>query len=92
MNHTISGNNFHGNYSITLRGPATGFILSKSQQRKYETALCGMSDCTCGGAYGGGYGAGTDIGSAGVEESNYDELRLIPAGFIDAPANAGAWE
>ena len=77
MIHTISGNNFHGNFEVRLRGPAGGFVLSLAQARKYSAAVCGVSDCTCGGSTQ--YGDGLDDGSASVEQSNYDELTLIPA-------------
>ena len=75
INHIVSGNNFHGDYSITLRGPADGFALSKAQARKYRNALCGFSGCTCGG----GYGDGPDADSAIVQATNWDELSLAPA-------------
>jgi len=32
--HHASGNNFHGQWSITLRGPAEGFALSPGQMRE----------------------------------------------------------
>ena len=75
INHVISGNNFHGNYRFTLRGPAEGFILSASQKRKYNSNLCGYSDCTCGG----GYGDGPDEDSAKITQINWDDLSLIPS-------------
>lgn len=78
INHVISGNNFHGNYRIVLRGPKDGFILSKTQAKKYTNALCGMSDCTCGG----GYGDGPDSGSPGVRQTGYDELYLDAIGDL----------
>lgn len=55
MIHTISGHNFHGRFVVQLRGPKEGFALSDSQRRKLDKALCGMSDCCCGGGYGDGY-------------------------------------
>jgi len=39
MTHTISGNNFHGNYSVNLRGPAGGFILSPHQIQRLSRAM-----------------------------------------------------
>ena len=76
MIHTISGNNFHGNYSVNMRGPKDGFILSPSQVRRHRYAAvpCSGGDCTCGG----GYGEGLDDGSARIEPRGY-ELELIPA-------------
>ena len=59
---TVSGHNFHGYYSVTFRGDPRGFVLSDSQSRRYRKALCGMSDCTCGG----GYGDGPDSDSASI--------------------------
>lgn len=75
MIHIISGNNFHGNYVVRLRGPRNGFILSAAQVRKYDNAICGISDCTCGG----GCGDGLDDGSARVEQVDWDKMSLIPA-------------
>jgi len=77
MNHEISGGNFHGEYRITLRGPAEGFRLSKSQERKVDRKLCGISDCKCGG----GYGRGADEDSA-LLEGDYDRTFLIPLSEI----------
>ena len=77
MKHTISGNNFHGDYSINFYGEAEGFILSKSQERKLWRALCGIEDCKCGG----GYGDGIDRESADYENEYYEDgphIRLIP--------------
>ena len=80
IKHTISGNNFHGNYSVTLIGPKDGFTLSASQLRKYRKELCGMSDCKCGG----GYGTGLDSGSPHIEldynsRTGEDIAKLVPA-------------
>ncbi|MBI4695562.1 MAG: hypothetical protein HY749_16215 [Gammaproteobacteria bacterium] len=76
MKHTISGHNFHGRYGITLVGPAEGFVLSRSQTRRVERALCPSApDCKCGG----GYGDGPDADSARLEPYGYDKLRLVPA-------------
>ena len=77
MIHTISGNNFHGNYSVNLRGPKDGFILSASQVRRYMYVAvpCSGGDCVCGG----GYGEGLDDGSARIAQRGYNELELIPA-------------
>lgn len=74
MNHIIIGNNFHGDYSITLRGPKIGFTLSTSQVKKYNDAMCGRSDCHCGGSYG----TGADSGSATIAQAGWDSLELIP--------------
>ena len=74
INHKISGHNFHGRYSLVLRGPAEGFALSEGQSRRYGEALCGMSDCQCGG----GYGDGPDSCSA-IITADGDILRLVPA-------------
>ena len=74
MKHTISGNNFHGNYSINFYGEKEGFILSKSQERKLNNALCGIETCKCGG----GYGDGIDDDSASWEYVGHGETRLIP--------------
>ena len=78
ITHIVSGNNFHGDYSVSLRGAPDGFILSKAQARKYTKALCGMSDCICGG----GYGDGPDEGSARVYQTGYDELYLDTSGEL----------
>ena len=40
-------NDFH-NTQATLRVIPEGDLLSPSQQRRAEKALCGMADCTCG--------------------------------------------
>jgi hypothetical protein len=76
--HTISGHNFHGRYTLQLRGPAEGFQLSASQAKKWEKTLCGFSDCTCGG----GYGDGPDDDAAWIEWSGAveDTYYLHPAG------------
>jgi len=86
MNHIISGGNFHGEFRIVLRGPAGGFVLSKSQERKLDRALCGISDCKCGG----GYGRGADWDSAETEMSDDGGLRLVPA--LDIAARAAREE
>ena len=80
--HIISGGNFHGEYRIVVIGPAEGFIISESQGRRISKALCGMSDCKCGGGYGRGY----DSNSAKIIYDDYDSKtgkqigRIIPAG------------
>ena len=56
MMHEISGHNFHGSYSLRLRGPAEGFVLSDGQARRYRRELCSNLDCQCGGGYGDGPG------------------------------------
>lgn len=80
MMHEIRGRNFHGAYSLRLRGPAEGFVLSKAQARRYQRELCPFADCTCGG----GYGEGPDRDSATVERdfarNGENILRLVPAG------------
>jgi hypothetical protein len=73
--HTISGNNFHGNYQLQLRGSAEGFELSPAQVRRWRQTLCGFSDCCCGG----GYGTGVDADSASIDEIDYDRWHLTPA-------------
>lgn len=70
IKHKISGNNFHGNFSIVFIGPVNGFELSEKQQSQYAKKLCPSRDCTCGGGYGTGY----DSGSARVVSG-----KLIPA-------------
>jgi len=62
MMHNVSGQNFHGPYSLKLRGPANGFVLSGPQGYRYQQALCGVAECKCGG----GYGEGPDRDSARV--------------------------
>ena len=94
MIHEVSGHNFHGHYSFTLRGPAEGFILSESQRRKVDRELCGLSDCECGGGYGEGlapdsarlmYWAGVrewdveDIPMAICRDAEDHDLILLPA-------------
>lgn len=49
MRHVIKGISFHGRYCLILIGPAEGFVLSAGQANKYQTALCGVDDCQCGG-------------------------------------------
>jgi hypothetical protein len=75
IKHTISGNNFHGDYSVKVVGDEDGFALSKSQIRRIEGALCGVYDCKCGG----GYGNGRDHGSARMEQVDWDIRWLVPA-------------
>ena len=85
--HIISGGNFHGEYSFTLRGPAEGFRLSKNQERKVDKKLCGIPDCKCGG----GYGRGADEDSARLE-GDYDRTFLItPAEIQQRRAAEAAW-
>lgn len=67
MNHTVSGHNFHGYYSVTVRAPKEGGPLSERQLNKIYTALCGMNDCTCGG----GYGDGPDEDSATIDQEGF---------------------
>ena len=69
--HTYSGNSFHGNWSVKLRGPAAGFTLSPSQQRRAASAACGITDCVCAGNYGGGL----DITSCRID---WDTAELVP--------------
>jgi hypothetical protein len=72
MLHRISGRNFHGSYSITLQGPAEGFVLSDGQTRRYHHKMCPFDSCACGG----GYGTGADPDSA---------LMVCPASIDDVP-------
>jgi len=74
MIHTISGNNFHGDYLVCVRGPATGFVMSARQVRKVSRALCDYESCQCGG----GYGTGPDEGSARMVQADYDKFELVP--------------
>ena len=62
MTYTIKGSNFHGPFEVRFRGPSGGFRLSQTQERRLWDALCGISDCVCGGAVS--YGDGLDIDSA----------------------------
>lgn len=87
MIHTVSGSNFHGPYSIKLRGPADGFILSDRQMSKVHDTLCGIGSCVCGGSLR--YGDGPDwCGGARIARANVAvpygtnpwPLALIPAG------------
>ena len=64
MLHTFSGNNFHGYYALKLRAPKQGGQLTDGQLARINRALCGMSDCTCGG----GYGDGPDHESARIDQ------------------------
>ena len=82
--HDVRGQNFHGPYSLRLRGPAEGFVLSASQARRYERELCSNKDCQCGG----GYGAGLDPGTARVYFATADDLPrdLSKAGHADYQA------
>ena len=76
IKHTVSGNNFHGNYSVTFVGNSHGFTLSPSQEAKWARTLCRVSGCKCGG----GYGEGLDPGSARIElADDCSAYYLIPA-------------
>ena len=79
MIHTLSGNNFHGAYIVRVRAPAQGGLLSRKVARKVSRAMCGMTDCQCGG----GYGTGRDAGTARLEYSQDNNgdytTRLLPA-------------
>lgn len=48
MRTVIVAGGFH-NSSVTLRVPDIPHQLSASQQRRVDKAMCGLSDCTCGG-------------------------------------------
>ena len=67
MLHTLSGYNFHGGYEIRVRAPKHGGQLTVRQSDRIDKALCGVSDCACGG----GYGSGPDPGSATLEVDGY---------------------
>jgi hypothetical protein len=82
MIHTINGNNFHGDFLVTVRGPAAGFLLSAKQYKKITDVLCGCKSCQCGG----GYGQGPDADSATIEHVGYDKVALIPAALKKAIA------
>ena len=89
--HIVSGSNFHGGYSIRLRAPEAGGTLSERQARKVFDALCGSSECTCGGNLR--YGDGPDRQSARVvgciTSGGSWGLDLVPAGdesYRDADA------
>lgn len=75
MIHKLSGNNFHGNWSLTLRGSAEGFRLSRFQEEKYRHELCGISDCQCHD----GIGDGPDEEGAIISSYGEGAMRLIPA-------------
>ena len=74
INHIYSGNNFHGDFRVILRGDAAGFTLSKYQAKKVKRAECDYEGCQCGG----GYGNGLDAASAQLWDTNYGELTLTP--------------
>jgi hypothetical protein len=66
--HTINSSSFHGHYTITLRGPAMGFVLSPGQAKKVARAACPYADCQCGGEYGDhNYDGGAWIDYSGHE-------------------------
>jgi hypothetical protein len=79
MLHTISGNNYHGEYVVRVRAPSQGGILSRKVARKVARAICGMTDCQCGG----GYGTGPTVGTARLDYSQNnngdDVVALVPA-------------
>jgi len=78
MIHEVSGSNLHGQYTITLRGPAEGFELSPAQARRVAKATCGVKGCRCGGSLR--YGEGPDESSARVIEAGWERRwYLIPA-------------
>jgi hypothetical protein len=82
MIHEVKGSNYHGPYTIRLRGPAGGFRLSKAQEAKVAKALCGVVGCTCGGR--AQYGEGPEPRSAriiGVIVTGGSwEVDLVPSG------------
>jgi hypothetical protein len=79
MIHTISGSNFHGSYSVTVRAPVNGGALSRKVARKVRAAMCDYKGCQCGGRYG----EGPDAGSAVIEDTidchGEDIMYVVPA-------------
>lgn len=53
VTHTISGHNFHGQYSVTIQTGIEGELTSSQINRIVKT-LCGKYGCQCGGGYGNG--------------------------------------
>ena len=82
MQHEISGNSFHGDWSVKLRGPDAGFILSDVQARKFAKAQCGVSTCSCTRRHG----SGLRSDSAQVLELLYCDEKPPPAFTYQARA------
>ena len=78
MIHTISGSNFHGAYSVSVRAPAAGGALSRKVARKVRAALCDYEGCQCGG----GYGDGPDADSAVIDDGEHI-MYVMPASAIE---------
>jgi len=76
MIHEVRGHNFHGQYTIRLRGPAEGFVLSERQAQKVADEQCGVTGCECGGMLH--YGQGADDTSARIVET-WTGWALVPA-------------
>ena len=79
MLHTISGNNFHGNYLVRVRAPSQGGILSRKVARKISRAMCNYTGCQCGGGYGNGPDAGTARLDYSQNNNGDDVVALVPA-------------
>ncbi len=48
MKHTVIGENFHGEFQLSLIGAAEGFPLTKSQVKRVKRAIEYNDDCICG--------------------------------------------
>ena len=70
--HHLSGDSFHGRYSFVLRGPADGFLLSASQRRKAQRAVCSYGDCQCPGG-------NADRDTAFLQAINFTDVELVSA-------------
>ena len=78
MLHTISGDNFHGTYSIRVRAPQAGGIISARVASRIERALCPWADCTCVGSGG----TGPDKWSATLIYSYAQIPMVVPPGSL----------
>jgi hypothetical protein len=79
MIHTISGNNFHGTYSVSVRAPAAGGVLSRKVARKVRAALCDYEGCQCGGRYGDGSDADSATIDDTIDNHGVDVMYVVPA-------------
>ena len=99
--HTVSGSNFHGHYSIELRGPAAGFILSTHQIQRLSRAMHPSGYCLVRGGHrhnaetvlrecsSADIGTGPDPQSARLVDYAGISLELIPHAYVAEGHDAG---
>ena len=88
--HTLSGQSFHGAYSVNVRGPAEGFFLNTRQECKILAAKCPSANygCKCGGGYGE-----ADSDSATLDYSIRESAPFLrPAGYVERADTQADWE